>query len=139
MKRVLIGVAFVTLPVIVVAISWAATNLNSSRSNIYREFPGTRLVTASTSLTRANDTQTVVLTPPTGDFVLTQFCSSSATGGILLSAARLGSIAQTGSGNLCYTFQPGFILPQGAALTCATGPLAETANHFCSIAGLVRE
>jgi hypothetical protein len=138
MKRLLVAVAVVGVAMLV-TISWAATNLNSSRSNIYREFPGTRLVTASTALSRANETQAVFITAATGDFVLTQFCSDAVTGGVVLSAVRLGSIAQTAGGNLCYTFQPGFIMPQGAAISCTLGQLAETGNHFCSIAGLVRE
>ena len=139
MKRLVLAVAVAGLPLMIVAMSWAATNLNSSRSNIYREFPGTRLVTASAALVRANETQIVYTTAPTGDFVLTQFCSSPVTGGVLLTAVRLGGIAQTAGGNLCYNFQPGFIMPQGTAIICATTALAEPGSYFCTIAGLVRE
>jgi len=139
MRRLIVAVAAAGVLMMIVAVSWAAVNLNSSKSNIYREFPGTRLVTASAALRSPNETQTVFTTPSTGDFVLTQFCSDPVTGGMLLAAARLGAIAQTGAGNLCYSFQPGFIMPQGAAITCATSTFAENASHFCTIAGLFRE
>ncbi len=139
MKRWLLAVAVPGALLLLVAMSWAATNLNSSRSNIYREFPGTRLVTASTPLFRANDTQVVYTTAPTGDFILTQFCASPVTGGVLLSAVRVGGIAQTTVGSLCYSFQPGFVMPQNSAIICATTSAAETGAFFCSIAGLVRE
>ena len=139
MKRLLVAVAAVSLPMMIAAGSGAATSFSSSKSNIYREFPGTRLVTASAALSRPNETQIVFTTSPTGDFILTQFCTNSVTGGMLLAAVRLGSIAQTSLTNLCYNFQPGFIMPQGSAITCATGALAETGSHFCTIAGLFRE
>ena len=139
MKRWLLAVAVPGALLLIVAMSWAATNLNSSRSNIYREFPGTRLVTASTQLFRANETQVVYTTASTGDFVLTQFCASPVNGGVLLSAVRLGGIAQTTATSLCYNFQPGFIMPQNAAIICGTSASADPGNYFCTIAGLVRE
>ena len=139
MKPLLVVMAVAGLPMMIVAGSSAATSFSSSKSNIYREFPGTRLVTASAALSRPNETQIVFRTPSTGDFILTQFCTNPVTGGMLLSAVRLGGIAQTNAGNLCYNFQPGFIMPQGVAITCATGALAEIGSHFCAIAGLFRE
>ena len=139
MKRLLVVVAVAGLPMMIVAGSGAATSFSSSKSNIYREFPGTRLVTASAALSRPNETEIVFTTPPTGDFILTQFCTNPVTGGMLLAAVRLGGIAQTNPGNLCYNFQPGFIMPQGSAITCATSAFAETSSHFCTIAGLLRE
>ena len=139
MKRLLVAVAAVSLPMMIVAGSGAATSFSSSKSNIYREFPGTRLITASAALSRPSETQVVFTTSPTGDFILTQFCTNPVTGGMLLAAVRLGGIAQTNPGNLCYNFQPGFIMPQGQAITCATSSFAEIGSHFCTIAGLFRE
>jgi len=139
MKRLLVVMAVAGLPMMIVAGSSAAMSFSSSKSNIYREFPGTRLVTALAAFSGPNQTQIVFRTSPTGDFILTQFCTNPVTGGMLLSLSGLGGIAQTNAGNLCYNFQPGFIMPQGTAITCATGALAEIGSHFCAIAGLFRE
>ena len=59
--------------------SWATTNYNSSKSNIYREFPNATLTTASINLTGPSDTQVVYTTPAKGDFLLTMFCASPRT------------------------------------------------------------
>jgi len=120
--------------------AWAAINLNSSKSNIYRELPGTTLVSASTPLITTVDPQLVFTTPATGDFVLTQFCASPTINGIRLAApglGGLGGIAHTTTTILCYTFQPGLIMPKSAPITCTTTEFGGV-NGFCMIAGLLR-
>jgi hypothetical protein len=139
-RLVLVGAAAV-LVVTMLSFAWAATNLtlNSSRSNIYRELPGTTLVSASTPLITTAVPQLVYTTPPTGDFVLTQFCASPTFSGIRLAATGLvglGDIAHTTTSILCYTFQPGLIMPKAAQITCTTTEFAQ--NGFCMIAGLLR-
>ncbi len=44
MKRLFIAIVICTMLLMVLSISWAATNLNSSRSNIYRMVFDPRLV-----------------------------------------------------------------------------------------------
>jgi hypothetical protein len=137
MSRLVLAGAAVVLVVTMLSFAWAATNLNSSRSNIYREFPGTVLVTASTPLSAANDPATVYTTSATADFVLTQFCASPVNTGVRLAATGLGPIAHTTAATLCYTFQPGIIMPKSSPITCTTTEFAGT-NSFCTIAGLLR-
>src|SRR5712692_214069 len=137
MSRLLLVGAVAVLVVTMFSFAWAAINLNSSKSNIYRELPGTVLVSASTPLSMANDAQTVYTTSATGDFVLTQFCASPVSSGTRLAAVGLGGIAQTTATTLCYTFQPGLIMPKAAPITCTTTEFA-FANGFCMIAGLLR-
>ena len=135
MSRLVLAGAAVVLVVTMLSFAWAATNLNSSRSNIYREFPGTVLVTASTPLSAPNDPATVYTTSATADFVLTQFCASPT--GVRLAATGLGPIAHTTAATLCYTFQPGIIMPKSAPITCTATEFVGT-NSFCTIAGLLR-
>ena len=138
MRRSFLNISGIaSLLVMAVSIGWAATNLNASRSNIYREFPGTSLVTASATLSGPSETETVMTTPATGDFILTQFCSSDVNGGIRLAAAGLGGIAHTsGVTALCYTFTPGVSLPRNSAITCSTSSGASPGSYFCMITGL---
>ena len=135
-RLVLVGAAAV-LVVTMLSFAWAATNLNSSKSNIYREFPGTVLVSASTPLSAPNDPAVVYTTSATADFVLTQFCAGPTINGIRLAATELGPIAQTTATTLCYTFQPGLIMPKSAPITCVATEFAGTSS-FCTIAGLLR-
>jgi hypothetical protein len=137
MSRLLLVGAAAVLVVTMFSFAWAAINLNSSKSNIYRELPGTTLVSASTPLGQANDPQTVYTTSATGDFVLTQFCASPTNNGTRLAAVGLGGIAQTTATTLCYTFQPGLIMPKSAPITCTTTEFGGV-NSFCMIAGLLR-
>jgi len=111
--------------------SWAASNLNLSKSNINREFPRGSFVTASADISGAVS-QIVYRTPASGDFVLTQVCAGLVTGGILLQAGGT-SIAQVGSG-LCQTFTPGMVLPADQFVTCTT---FSAANTFCTITGVL--
>ncbi len=139
MSRLLLVGAVAVLVVTMFSFAWAAINLNSSKSNIYRELPGTTLVSASTPLITTVDPQLVFTTPATGDFVLTQFCASPTINGIRLAApglGGLGGIAHTTTTILCYTFQPGLIMPKAAPITCTTTEFAQ--NGFCMIAGLLR-
>ena len=136
MSRLLFVGAVAVLVVTMVSFAWAAINLNSSKSNIYRELPGTTLVSASTPLITTVDPQFVFATPATGDFVLTQFCASPTINGVRLAATGLGGIAHTTTTVLCYTFQPGLIMPKAASITCTTTEFAQ--NGFCMIAGLLR-
>ena len=137
MSRLVLVCAAAVLVVTMLSFAGAATNLNSSRSNIYRELPGTTLVSASTPLITTIDPQLVYTTPATGDFVLTQFCASSTINGIRLAATLLGGIAHTTTTTLCYTFQPGLIMPKAALITCTTTEFAGQSG-FCMIAGLLR-
>ena len=137
MRRVLLTGAVAVLILSTLSFGWAATNLSSSKSNIYREFPGTLLVSASTPVSVPNQPQIVYTTPATGDFILTQFCAGPVNGGMRLAAVGLGSIAHT-SDQLCYTFQPGLIMPKAAAITCAITDFTG-ASSFCMIAGLLRQ
>ena len=137
MSRLLLIGAVAVLIVTMFSFAWAFNSTHSSKSNIYRELPGTVLVSASTPLGPPNDQQTVYTTAATGDFVLTQFCASPVNNGTRLAAVGLGGIAQTTATTLCYTFQPGLIMPKGATITCTTTEFAFT-NTFCMIAGLLR-
>ena len=136
MKKIL------TLALALVAVattSESASNLNLSKSNINRMFPDTAvLVAASTTLSGPKQTRTVVYTTPTtGDFILTQVCTSPINGGIRLDASHLGWIAHVGSsGSSCQTFTPGVILPKAAAITCTTND-ATNAEDFCMITGVL--
>jgi len=132
MKR--LSVAAV-IGLLVVANSWAATNYNSSKSNVYIAFPN-GLITTATMNFATGAGGVVYTTPAEGDFVLTQFCADpNAAGGIRLTAANFGTIAQTVSGQGCYTFTPGVSIPPSTALTCSTSsPMKVT--HFCTISGL---
>src|SRR5262249_10971098 len=117
------------------SLAGAAINLNSSKSNAYRQLPGTTFVSASTLLVPGAGAQTVYTTQPTGDFFLTQFCAGPGTSGTRLAATGFGDIAHTTSTTLCYTFQPGVIMPKGAAITCVAADVVGTSG-FCMIAGL---
>jgi hypothetical protein len=127
------------LVAVVATTSESASNLNLSKSNINRMFPDTAvLVAASTTLSGPKQTRTVVYTTPTtGDFILTQVCTSPVNGGIRLDASNFGGIAHVGSsGSSCQTFTPGVILPKAAAITC-TANEAVTAGDFCMITGVL--
>ena len=124
-------------PVPTATISFAATSVKSKKSNISDRVAAAYPVTASTTLSGPSDTKTVYQTPSGGDFVLTQICvSPTAAGGLLVSAAGLGPVAQLGgSVRSCQSFNPGFILPPNAAVTCATSEGASPGAYFCMIAG----
>jgi hypothetical protein len=137
MKKILI----LALALVAVAAtnSESAANLNLSKSNINRMFPDTAvLVAASATLSGPKQTPTVVYTTPTtGDFILTQACTSPVNGGIRLDASNLGGIAHVGSsGSSCQTFTPGVILPKAAAITCTTNA-AVADGDFCMITGVL--
>lgn len=121
------------------SIAWASISLNSSRSNVYRTYPDTAvLVTASTPLSGPRQTQTVYTTPATGDFILTQACTSPVNGGIRFDVINLGGIAHVGSsGSLCQTFTPGVVLPKASAITCTTNDAASAGSYFCMITGVL--
>jgi hypothetical protein len=117
------------------SISWAATNLNTSRSNAYR-IQGAQLVTATASLSGPSQTQTVYVTPETGEFVLTELCVSPVNGGIRLAVMGFGTIAHTGS-EMCHMFNPGMIVPKNSTMTCSTTGYADSGEFFCTISGLL--
>jgi len=102
--RVLLVGTITTVLITLPTISGATANYNSSRSNVYREIPGF-FVTATVPLSGPSDTETVYTTTATGNFILTEFCSSAVTGGVQLDVTGFGGIAQTGI-QLCYTFTP---------------------------------
>lgn len=115
-----------------------ATTVKSGKSNSSDRLFA-YLSTASTTLTGPSDTRVVYQTPPSGDFILTQICvSSAAAGGILVSAAGLGAVAHLGGvARSCQSFDPGFILPPDSAVTCSTFASASPGAYFCMISGLL--
>jgi len=127
--------AITGLLVTVVSISLAASNLNLSKSNINR-VGGLQIVSATASLSGPNQTQTVYITAETGEFLLTQLCVSPVNGGIRLAATGFGPIAHTGAA-MCYTFNPGVIVPKSSTITCSTSSFAEAGDYFCTISGLL--
>ena len=108
----------------------ATSNLNLSKSNINREFPGGQFVTATADISGAVS-QLIYTIPPSGDFVLTQICTGISDGGVLVQASAM-KIAYVGSG-LCQVFTPGVILSPGQRVTCTTFSDAAT---FCTIMGV---
>jgi hypothetical protein len=119
--------------------SWATSNLNLSKSNVnrVRDFPNAAVTTASINITGPGDTETVYTTPASGDFILTEFCASlQPDGGVLLSAAGLGGIAQTGPTTSCFTFTPGLSIPKGSLVSCSTASGASPGSYFCMISGV---
>jgi hypothetical protein len=119
--------------------SWSSSNLNLSKSNInrVRDFPNAAVTTASINITGPSDTETIYTTPASGDFILTEFCASlQPDGGVLLSAAGLGGIAQTGPTTSCFTFTPGLSIPKGSAVSCSTASGASPGSYFCMISGV---
>ena len=128
MKLSLLVLAMVALAV---TNAWGTT-LNTTRSNTFREFPRTTLVTASIDISGAVS-QVVYKTPATSDFILTGVCTGSASGGILLQAGDL-KVAQVGSGS-CVAFTPGMVLPPDQLVSCTT--FAEDADTFCTITGIL--
>ena len=158
MRRLLVVVGILFLVGTTTAIVYAATNLNSSKSNIYREVPDSKLTTETVNLTNAGETETVVTAPATGNFLLTQACVSAGTGGILIAATGFGPIAQLGGqgssassgaqpadiqpvspsgGGACQTFTPGMLVPKSSAITCSTSSTAVEGNYFCTISALL--
>jgi hypothetical protein len=133
MKTVLLAAVMTGL---LLTSSWAATTVNSSRSNSSERLQG-KFVTATAQLSGADDTQTVYTTPTSGDFILTQICvSPSVTGGIRLDASGFGSIAHLGvAGHGCQTFSVGVLLPRGSPITCSTFAEASAGSYFCAISG----
>jgi hypothetical protein len=134
MRRLFLIVIAAGLMLSMVSMTWAAANLNFSKTNVNRMAPGAQLVSASIWV-GANQAQIIHTTDDTGDFVLTQFCASPVNGGMFLLAGGFG-IAHT---DRCQTFEPGVIMPKGVPITCATTALAEgRGEYFCMIAGLLR-
>jgi hypothetical protein len=118
--------------------SWGSSNLNLSKSNVnrVRDFPNAAVTTASINITGPSDTEVVYTTPASGDFILTEFCASPLPdGGVLLSAAGLGGIAQAGLTS-CFTFTPGLSIPKGSAVSCSTASGASPGSYFCMISGV---
>jgi hypothetical protein len=113
-----VGLLFVTN-------AWGVVNYHTSKSNSYILFPDGLVTTATITFT-AGAGEVVYTTPAEGDFVLTQFCADpDVTGGIRLTAANFGTIAQTTNGVGCYTFTPGVSIPENTALTCSTSSPAK--------------
>jgi hypothetical protein len=140
--RLLLVGTLATLLVAVGSTSWASSN-NTSHSNVNKFGSGNGQavkgvwVTASTSLSGPSDTQTVYTVPGNPgdliDFSLTDFCSSSVTGGVELDVD--GSFfAQTTPDHLCYQFG-GREIAVGKTITCSTGLSASAGSYGCSISG----
>lgn len=129
MKLVLRIAALVSL---VATSAWAGSNLNLSKSNINRVMMRGTLVSATATITGAMSA--LLYTVPTGrDFILTQACTGSAEGGILLEVGGAG-LAQLGTG-LCQTFNPGILLPVDQPLSCTS--FSASVNTFCMITGIL--
>ena len=140
-----------TLLVTLGSMSWASSNLNSSRSNVNKVGgpTGKGSVSASIDLTGPTDTQTVyTATPnadtPTGSFYLTQACVSNvnSSAGVRLDnggTGGIGSIAVVGAtvNNLCQSFLPdGVFIVGGSTITCSISG-ASAGTHFCRITGVL--
>jgi hypothetical protein len=135
--NIVIMLAITSLLVTGASISLAASNLNLSKSNINR-VGGNVIVSATVSLSGPYQTQAVYITPDTGEFLLTQLCVSPVIGGIRLEASRFGPIAHTGDA-MCYTFNPGVIVPKNSTMTCSTTGSARSGDYFCTISGLLAQ
>jgi hypothetical protein len=132
------GVCLAAAAAIVMAAanSWGAVNLNSSKSNVNRDYPKAAIATASATVGGPSVSQILYTTPEKGDFILTQFCASpDANGGIRLDVTGLGSIAQTGAVS-CFTFSPGISIPRSAVVSCSTTAAASEGTYFCMISGM---
>ena len=141
-KNLPLVVSIAMLLAMIVSISWA-TNLNVSKSNVNKFGSGNGQsvkgfwVTASTALSGPSDTQTVYTVPGNPgdpiDFSLTDFCSSSVTGGVELDVG--GSFfAQTTPDHPCHAFG-GREISAGTTITCSTSSSASAGTYGCSISG----
>ena len=129
MRRAFLAIAISGL---LVSGAWAGT-INTTKSNTFREV-NAPVLSATTSLSGASDTQAVYTTPDRGDFILTQLCTAFANGGIRLAVTGFGDIAHTGS-VACYSFTPGVSIPKDSTITCSTTAVADPGSYFCMISG----
>lgn len=140
-KTLFVFISFVGL-LSMAAISFAASNLNLSKSNVNRVLPEESVLVSATVNISSNETQTIYTTPTSGDFILTTFCASAVQNGSMsLAAEGFGSIAQTTDNNLCYAFNPGLVMPRESAITCSSAVariaarLSASNLYFCTISG----
>jgi hypothetical protein len=93
------------------------------------------IVSASASLAAlsppSTTSATVFTTPASGDFILTEICTS---GNLNLSGSTFGTIAALQESG-CVAFQPGMALPQREQIICV-GFLGESEN-YCRITGIL--
>jgi hypothetical protein len=78
-----------------------------------------RLVSRSV-VAPALGTAPLYVTEPKGSFVLTQLCTADAGAGdeAVLSGSTVGVLSTNGGNQACRSYDPGFALPPGEALTC---------------------
>ena len=114
-----------------------AAGINTSRSNARSATMAAKVTTATARMMGPGDTQTVRRTSATGETLITQFCASNVSGGVVLAVEGLGPVAETGAGQHCITFTPGLSVPQNAAITCSTSAAAPGGTaYFCTVNSL---
>ena len=122
--------------------SQGATNLNTSRSNVYKSLPDTSVVTASNEFVGSEKTLTLMTTPIHVDFVITQVCASKGQGGVRIEVEGMGTIAQIIGNESCQNFYPGLIVGKQKAIQCrreaveSANLVASGIHHSCRISGL---
>jgi hypothetical protein len=135
MRRAVILSTVSALGLLAAAVAWAATNLNTSRSNAYRVGPAV-VMSASATLSGPSETQAALVVPETGEFVLTLVCAGPANGGIRVEAKNLAPLVHVSNGS-CVSLQPGISLRPSTTVTCSTTRFAEAnGDYFCTVAGL---
>jgi hypothetical protein len=138
MKRSILVSAIAYL-CLIASSSWAASNLNLSKSNVNRNHLGGAILSANATLSGPSETQIVYTTPEKGDFILTQICISPVAGGMDLMATGFGPIVHVGD-ELCRTFSPGVSVPRSSEVSCSTTASAtrtRASEYFCTISGLL--
>jgi hypothetical protein len=86
----------------------------------------------------------ILTTPPSGTFVLTQICTTGASGSnnednVQVVGSTIGAIAQSyATGNLgsCTVYTPGLAIPPGEELRCAQGGASSGAVR-CTVTGVL--
>lgn len=79
-------------------------------------------------------TASVFTLPATGSFVLTQFCSSTGNGFMILSDSTFGFIATSFAAGTrsCISFSPGIALSKSSQILCSEQPAFSPSSDTCS-------
>jgi hypothetical protein len=114
------------LSIVALALCIAINNRTASAQS----FPLLGRVISNGTNVSATSTATVFTTPSSRHFVLTQFCGGSS---MILSGGTFGNVASLTTDRLCYSFNPGYAMPQNEAIQC-TNPIS--GGSWCSISGV---
>ncbi len=134
-QRRLVSLVVCASGLLAASLAWAATNLNTSRSNVYR-VGGAIVMSGGASLNGPNQSQAALTVPEAGDFVLTQVCVSPVNGGMRLEVRNGGPLAHL-TDPTCVALQPGISVKAGSTLTCATTSFAAPGgDYFCMVSGV---